>query len=399
MTSCFVRPTPQTLWQQITSWFSAQVLGGAPIIPESNEYYLCGNDLAAAELYYSLSEQQWEQTQDATACCDNLIAINAPLGFIPFGKTFTQGYVTITGGPPNDPIPAALQFQIGSNTLFPSTATNANPTNLDANGNATLLLTAQIPGADVNTSINTAITQINGQVSNVSATIINAPVGWPTNVTPNGAFCGGNDAETCEQFRARVIARKQIQPNATYAKAIEFALQYPCVTRVMQRTCGTCCVNGVMQLYVFMDSAFANGIAPASALAGLTTYLFGSPQGNGLGKMPVGIFGAVYPIAPVTLNVMFYNFGCITPSQFTLIQQLMGELFATLTPGQSICADWIKAIVVSVNPNCCNYQIVVTNPGDPSLGTVDCFGDFTPACDVLPVLGTVNYSAQLQQSL
>lgn len=396
MTACFTRPAPKTLWTQITSWFSANVLGGAPIIPESNEHYLCGNDLAAMELYYSLSQQQWNETQDATACCDSLIANNAPLGLIPYGATFTQGYVSVNGGPPGGAIPNNLQIQIGSNTYNISTATNANPTNLDSSGHATLLFQSLIPGTSVNSDTNTAISQL-GTISSVSATIINIPTGWPSAVTPNGQFCGGNDPETCEQFRARVILRKKTPQNATLAWLVEQALLYPCVTRVLQRTCGTCCADGQLQLYAFMDNSFTYGIAPASALPGLTTYLFGDPQGFGLGKAPVGIFGNVFPITAGLVNINFFNMGCVTPSQFTAIQTLIAQLFSTLTPGQTVCSKWIDAIVISVNPNCCNYTIQTTTT-NPVFGSVDCFGDFVPACDVLPVLGDVTYTAQLAQS-
>ncbi len=396
MTACFNRPTPKTLWTQITSWFSSNVLGGAPIIPESNEYYLCGNDLAAMELYYSLSQQQWNETDDATACCDSLIKNNARLGLIPYGATFSQGYVTVNGGPPNDIIPNNLQVQIGSITLNISQATNANPTNLDNNGNATLLLQSQIPGASINEALNLAISQI-GTISSVSSTIINVPNGWPSTVSTNGLFCGGKDPETCDAFRARVIARKQTPQNATLAWIVDQALQYPCVTRVMQRTCGPCCADGQLQLYAFMDNSFQYGIAPLSAIQGLTAYLFGSPQGQGLGKAPVGIFGNFFLVTPATVNINFFNMGCITPSQFTEIQTLISQLYSTLTPGQTVCSKWIDAIVISVNPNCCNYTIQVTidNAG---YGQVDCFGDYVPACDILPVLGTVTYTAQLATS-
>lgn len=393
MTACFTRPAPKTLWTQITSWFSANVLGGAPIIPESNEHYLCGNDLAAMELYYSLSQQQWNETQDATACCDSLIANNAPLGLIPYGATFTQGYVTVAGGPPNDPIPNDLQIQIGSNTYNISQATDANPTNLDASGDATLLFQSLVPGAAVNSATNTAINQL-GTVTSVSATIVNVPNGWPSTITPNGLFCGGKDAELCEDFRARVILRKKTPQNATLAWLTEKALEYPCVTRVMQRTCATCCADGQLQLYAFMDDSFQYGIAPATALVGLSTNIFGNPQGFGLGKAPIGVFGNFFPVTAGTVNIDFFNMGCVTPSQFKLIQTLIAQLFATLTPGQKLCSKWIDAIVVSVNPNCCNYTIQASTT-DARFGAVDCFGDFVPECDILPVLGSVTYTAQL----
>lgn len=392
MTTCFVRPSISEMYARISAAFTANVLGGAPIIPESIEYFLTGNDLAAMELYYSLSQKQWDQTQDPTACCDALIANNAPFGFVPEGASFTNGYANIVGGPPNDLIPPTLQIQIGSSTYNLSTATNSNPANLDSNGNATLLFQSQVPGLQVNLDTNTSINQL-GTISSVTATILVVPPGWPSNVIPQGLFCGGNDPESCDAFRARIIARKKFQPVADSARLQREILTWPCVTRVMQRTCGDCCNDGQLQFYAFMDNSFPNGIVPSSALSGLQTFIFGATSGLGQGKAPVGIFGSFFVVAPVTVDIMFYQMTCISPSQFTLIQQLIGQLFATLTPGETVKSKWIDAIIISVNPNCTDYVMQVTI-SNPLFGSIDCNGNLAPICDVLPVIGTINYSIQ-----
>lgn len=84
---------------------------------------------------------------------------------------------------------------------------------------------------------------------------------------------------------------------------------------------------------------------------------------------------------------------CITPSQFTLIQQLIGQLFATLTPGQVVKSKWIDSIIISVNPDCTDYVMQITIDNG-NLAAIDCNGNLAPNCDILPVLGTVNYSTQ-----
>lgn len=393
MTACFTRPTIDQLYTQISSLFVANVLGGAPLIPESNEYYVVGNDVASAELYFSLSNQQWLQTQDATACCDALIANNKKFGFVPRGKTFTSGYISIQGGPPSDPIPSNLQAQIGSNTYNLSTMTNANPTTLDASGNAILLMQSETPGQDTNDATNVAIQQISVNTDGVSATLTIIPPGWPSVIFPQGNFCGGLNAETCEEFRSRVIARKQLPPNFDFEKAKEALLEYPCVTRVLLRTCGECCTGGRLFLYAMMDASFVNGIAPASALLGAKTYLFGDIFGLGRGKVPVGIFGDIFTIHPAPLDISFFNMDCITPSQFNLIKTRLGELFATLVPGERVPGKWIDSIVIGVNPNCINYRFNV-NPQTANTGGLDCDNDFQPECDFLPVLGNVTYTSQ-----
>lgn len=389
MTACFVRETTTEIYTRLSSLFSANVLGGAPIIPESNEYYLLGNDVAAAELYYSLSAQQWLETQDDTACCDALIAKNAKLGLVPYGATFSNVYI-VCHGPVGSTVPSNLQCQIGSVTYNLSTATNANPAVLDVNGGAVLLVTSLVPGAQPNADTNAAINSINTGVAGVSATLTVVPPGWSTDITVFGQACGGTDAETCDQFRSRVIARKKLPPVADFAYIQEQALKWPCVTRVLRRNCGDCCNDGQMQLYAFSDSSFPYGIMPATALPGLNTFIFGEVPGLGLGKAPVGVFGAFYAVGQAKININFFNMTCISAAQFTEIQNQLYDLFATFIPGQIICSKLIDAIVIGVNPACCNYVLQVTAADAHS--NIDCNGDITPKCDFLPVLNAATYT-------
>lgn len=390
MADCFVRPSTTDIYNRLNALFSANVLGGAPIIPESNEYYLLGNDVAAAELYYSLSAQQWEQSQDDTACCDNLIKNNAKLGLVPYGATFANVYI-VPNGPPGSTIPTNLQCQIGSNTYNLSSATDANPTTLDVTGHGSLLMTSLVPGEQANVDTNAAIGYINTGVAGISATLTIVPPGWATEIGIFGQACGGNDAETCEQFRARVIARKKLSPIADFAYIAEKAKEWPCVTRVLLRNCGNCCNDGQMQLYAFADNSFPYGIMPDTALPGLNAYIFGTIPGLGLGKAPVGIFGQFYPVGRARMTINFYNMSCITPTQFVEIQKQINDLFATFIPGQIICSKLIDAIVISVNQACCNYKLIINSTDHHS--TIDCNGDITPLCDYIPIIDSISYTS------
>lgn len=395
MTACFVRPTITETYQRLSTLFSTNVLGGAPIIPETNEYYLIGNDVAAAELYYSLSAQQWEQTQDDTACCDALIRKNAPLGLIPRGATFSNVYIVVTG-PPFAEIPSNTQCQIGSNTYNLSTETNANPSLLGADGHAILLMTSLEPGSKVNVETNTAIDNISAGLSGVSATLTVVPAGWDTTVNVFGNACGGRDAETCEQFRTRVIARKKLSPIADFAYIRDQALTWPCVTRVLLRSCEGCCNDGQLQLYAFSDDSFPYGIMPDTALPGLNAFIFGTTPGIGLGKAPVGVFGAFYPVGRARMNINFFNMTCINGAQFLEIQRQLTALFATFVPGQTVCSKLINAIVVGVNPKCCDYILTITN--DDHHAIVDCNNDITPLCDYLPIINSITYTTAMPQN-
>lgn len=104
--SCnLTRPTPDELFSKIKNNFSANVLGGAEVIPESLEWYVVTNDYAMTEEFYSISEQQWKERDPRYACCDNLVSMAERDGVYPRPATFSQGFVQITGTA-NSPIPS-----------------------------------------------------------------------------------------------------------------------------------------------------------------------------------------------------------------------------------------------------------------------------------------------------
>ena len=75
------------------------VLGGAQVIPESNEWYVISNDYAAAEQFYAIADQMWRETNPETACCDNLYKMAARNGMFPYPPKHAEGYARLTGNP------------------------------------------------------------------------------------------------------------------------------------------------------------------------------------------------------------------------------------------------------------------------------------------------------------
>lgn len=378
MATCFARPTPSQVRTNIEDLFSANVLGGAPVIPESNEWYIVNNDTAAMELFYSVAAMQWKEQDDTQNCCDSLIKRSAVVGLYPKAASFASGYVMITGAV-GVLIPSNLTAQFNSYT-FNIDPYAVNPTKIDASGGAIVLMNSVLPGSIVNSSIS----------QNASGTITTLSLGLDSAAKVSGVFCGGADAETCEQFRTRVLDRRQYKPVADYAWAVAKALEYPCVTRVCRRDCDGCCPTGYLNLYVFMDNSFYNGIPPASVISAFNTWMYGNPAGVGLGKLPIGTFGAAYSMTASPININISGTQCSTTDQLAEIKRQITALFQNICPGSKFCRRWLDAIIIGLQPTACDYTVSVTSTA-PGI-TIDCNGEAIADCDYLMTLGTLDVS-------
>lgn len=377
MATCFKRPDSAALRQRIEDMFSANVLGGAPIIPESNEWYVVNNDHAAQELFYSIAAQQWRERDPRYACCENLYDLAAQDGIYPRGATFARGYVKITGTA-GAAIPDDLAMVFGS-TNFRIDPASSPPAVLNASGEAVIMVQAITPGASGNDLSN-----------GTTGTITSLAPGLDTEVSAFGQrFCGGQDAEECEAFRRRYIARKSYQPKADWAYFEAKALEWPCVTRVCRRAC-SCCYNGDIEAHVFFDGTFEHGLAPQDVVDDMAAWMFGNPRGYGFGQMPIGVFGDLFTARAVPMTVDILNLSCVTADQLAEIKRQIEGLLSTLCPGAKFCRKWIDAIVIGVEPKACDYVLNLIPEGDGL--TVDCGGDVSADCDVLPVLG--NFTVQ-----
>lgn len=373
MATCFNRPSSAVIRQRIEDMFSANVLGGAPIIPESNEWYVVNNDHAAQELFYSIAAQQWRERDPRYACCENLYDLAAQDGVFPRGATFARGYVRLTGTA-GASIPPNLTFVFG-NTNFVIDPASRAPETIGASGDAVIMVQAVTPGSAGN-DLSTGTT---GTVTTLAA-------GIDTTATAYGSsFCGGQDAEDCEAFRRRYLARKSYQPKADWAYFEAKALEWPCVTRVCRRSC-SCCDNGDIEAYVFFDGTFEHGLATQDVIDDMNQWMFGTPNGYGFGQMPIGVWGRLYTARAVPMTVDILNLSCVTADQLAEIKRQIGGLLATLCPGAKFCRKWIDAIILSINPKACDYVLNLIPEGEGL--SVGCDGDITADCDVLPVLGS-----------
>jgi hypothetical protein len=379
------RPEPQVLFDRMRDMFSTTVLQGAPVIPESNEWYVVSLNFAVAQEFYAYSEQQWKEQDPRTACCDNLVKIAARDGVFLYAASFAQGYVQITGTPGVE-LPDSVEITIGTGTYFSETIL---PDVMPPEGTFIFRVRAAEAGQ-----------QGNGAVPG-TGTLAQAIPGVSSTVTVFGGFCGGEDAETCEQFRSRYLARKQFAPRATAAWIEQKLLEWPCVTRVCVRggTCavftpgGTAC-NGDLQYYVFMDNTFECGIPPRCVLDEINTWMFGPEEqrGYGMGQVEVGVCGKVYEMHPATINLTISDYGCISNAQKNEIRVRMAEYMQTLCPSSELNNRQFEQIVGSVLGFNGNYAVEIEPAEGADVALIGILGcGYELGCDAVACLGEVNF--------
>ena len=133
MAECLARPDPQVLFDRLKDLFSANVLGGGTVIPESNEWYVVSNDYLISEEFYSVAAQQWRERDPRYACCENLVEMAALDGMYPRPATFAQSYMQFTGAP-NSLIPAGGLTVLAYGNYFEPAPGTTVPDRIPADG-------------------------------------------------------------------------------------------------------------------------------------------------------------------------------------------------------------------------------------------------------------------------
>ena len=379
-TKCsLIRPDSQTLFNRHLSLISANVLGGAPIIPQSNEWYVAALNHQLSEQFWSISELMWRERDPRQACCDNLVAMAAVDGVYPAPATFPEGYVTLIGTPGARLVPT-LQVQFAQDYYKPASPATV-PLVLPPSGSVTLRVRSTRAGA-----VNAA------PAPGERGRLVTPLEGVNPVVTVHGnPFCNGRDAESCDAFRDRYIARQQFRPNMTWRLFEETLLSWPCVTRVCPRGPNCCpadpgpeCGAKPVQAFVLFDNTFADGIAPTNILEEITVWMFGSTQGMGLGRMPIGICGEILPVTACPITVTYSGLGCATPAQKEEVQRRTALLFRNICPETTICKAQFIALVAQIIPNICDFDVTLNG----SCAVNEC-GDLEAGCQQMPTLATI----------
>jgi hypothetical protein len=380
------RLDPQTTHDMVRDRFAANVMGGAPIIPESNEYYVIKNEYLAAELARDFVELYWKEQDPRYACCDNLVDYAAKRQIYPRPASFSQGYVLIKGVA-GSPTSSTMQFQFGANT-YAVGAAYPMPTTMPAVGSLVVRVQAMIAGSAGNAPLASAVGSVVSPATGID----------PVATVYGSKFCGGMEAEACEPFRTRVLAREAFKPKMLYGDIIDIVGGYPCVTRVLPRS-GACCENcesgcdcnsGGVQLYAMMDDTFEFGLIPEWVADEITTWAFGEKQGAGQGKVDVGICGKVYFAKPALVDVVIDGLACLTPSQVALIRSRITEAFSELVPSVGLCTKTIDFIVTQVAGGACGSGASFESDSSNVTFHPGC-GDIEPNCDFLICLGSIKF--------
>jgi hypothetical protein len=398
--------------------FQTTVLGGASIVPESNEWYATSLNYAMAEEFYAIAEQAWKERDPATACAENLYAMAARDGMYRRPAQPAQGYVLLTGTV-NAALPANLEFTIDGNDFV---SVGQGPTSLGTQGRASIHVRAVIAG-DL------------GQPEGTTATLTTAAPGVNHTGSLLGCeFCWGRDEEDTDTFRRRYIARLQYQPRADAAWLVDKFLDWPCVTRAARQE-GTCCSCGCVgqplgsctdpvaggttgtgcsscgcvdcggknNYYVFMDNSYTHGIIPDTVRAEIQTWMFGSPQGYGLGQVPIGVCGEIRAVTPAAIDINVDLGGCPDAGIFDGVRALVAEFFSTVEPSKPVAQSSLKSAIdrqypdvdAEISWSLADHTLAyggIYGPERPGISKVYFAGSgcvAEPDCDVMIVLGTL----------
>lgn len=383
------RPSPRVLFESIKSMFSSNVLGGAPIIPESNEWYVVSNDYAQAEQFFSISEQAWREKDPRYACCDNLIEMAARDGFYPNPATFASGYIQLSGTA-STVLPSTIEVTIANQQFV-----NAGPVpaQLNAQGRAVVRMRALEPGMEGNLPGNTGGGSLSTPIPGVN-----------NNFTIYGnQFCGGSEAEECEPFRTRYLERMRYKPNFSLDQIKETLKTWPCVTGVCERL-GTCCYDDDVQdwqggiacgrpirLYALFDGIFPFGAAPQDQIHELNEWLFGVVQGVGQGKAPWGVTGTVYNFVGGYIDIDIDGMACSSPATTNEIRARIEEYVERICPSQILYKRDIEAIISQLTAGTGNYEVLFNSASDRITIDIGC-GDAIPECDVRIALRNLRFT-------
>ena len=359
MTDCTIsRPTAQELFDRYKQMFETTVLGGATIIEESNEWYAVAVNYAMGEEFYAIAEQAQKELDPRFACTDNLVAMAERDGVFPRAAVPAQGYLKLTGTA-NAPLTAPLEFTVDGVQYITAT-TVSQPTALDDNGSAVIRVRAVTPGSAGNITATTGT--LDTAVANVNTAV----------EVCGGSFCSGSDAEETEAFRTRYINRLKYRPRATVEWIKDKLLEWPCATRAVLRE-GSCCgcgcedvtvttgstagdcadcgcveCGGKMNFYVLFDDSFDNGIAPETTLYEIEEWMFGSPQGYGMGQVEMGVCGKIVPVTAVQVDVYVDILDCPTSTDLANVRTTVQEFFKTVEPSKTVSANSLESAVTRI---------------------------------------------------
>jgi hypothetical protein len=363
MENCLIpRPDVRTIADRIKAQLSLKMLNGAPVLPGSNEDIIAGVMAGVYYEMYSVVDQQFSRVDPATACCADLYAQASRKGIFPANAKRAVGYVKLLGVP-GTAIPNTLEFSgAGDRNYKYDTTLASNPTIINNLGEAIVRIRSLLAGTEQNfPGVQTLTTSTVVPGINTDVTLL-AP----------GAT-GGSNIEGCEEFRTRyieILRRGPITTNIAWVQSKFFS--WPGVTRVCvvrgannllydpdcAVSCSDSCLDDSFIVFPFFDDVYSEcyGVPPATLIAEMNQWFFGSTIGGGEAIAPIGMRGLVK--APQRL-IMDVTFTGVSGYAATVAGRLEAEIDATLRsicPGGVICKADIDSALSRIlgTGNCYN---------------------------------------------
>lgn len=333
----FPRPSIQDLQNDLKTEISTRILGGAPVLPMSNEDILAFIMSGTVNLMHGYVNQALKESDPSSMCCDNLVAYAARKGIFLTTATRARGIVVLTGTP-GTVIPDTIRF-VGSESreykLDPTTITN--PTVVGGDGRAPLRVAAATGGAGYNVPAGTVLT-LASTTPGLDATA----------AVSDGGMRGGAPAEDCDTLRKRVLGLEgagAVSTNLAWFQGQ--ALRWPGVTRVCVDQCEGCCDTGRIDMYAFFDGAYLpDGVPPSEVLDEMTEWMFGENPGRGEGRAPVGSVGAFKTPLPTYLDVVVQCWqGCEAGMDQLIKDKLAAYAIQEYCVGSKICKKHLEAVI------------------------------------------------------
>lgn len=377
-----------TLFQWHLDLMSTDVLGGSPIIPESNEWYVASLNFAMHQELLSVIDVEWRERDPRYCCCDNLVKMAALDGVYPRPATPAIGYATITGTA-GAALPSSLSMRLGER-LYKTTGTLLSK--MPSSGSLTMRVRSYEVGSSTNLSTG----------ADLSGALTSSTTGVDTAVTFNGGnFTGGQDAETCEQFRLRYLERLAYTPSLRLVNVENLILDLPGVTRVClveegclnaaNTACTSSCNANIRGFYVFMDDTFENGIVPECVVDALNTEIFGDNLGYGEGLVDIGVCGQIHVCTAVKVALTVSGVSATSQDKQTALIDAYTEFFTLICASSAITHAALNATAYQIFGSSVSFTVTAT-----SLDTEHCVindvGDIIPSCGYVPVLSGVSFA-------
>lgn len=319
----------QELREAIKAEFSSRLLGGNPVLTNSN-FDIMADYIGFLQFANEKGIEGVKSTlTPVTAVGDLLDEWGATFGVSRLTATRAQGEVRITGN-------------IG--TTLPEGTLLTRCDGIEYQTLAELTLTADTGKV----AVEAIETGPNGNFQSGGALDLGSVTSGIASTAISLGMTGGSDVECDEDFRLRVLSAIRNPCRTGTVEDYEYWTRlYPGATRV----CVVPLANGpgTVKIYFLMDGSYPNGIPAIGDVKAVYENIFG-PNG----PAPLGVVGDVCAPKPEPIDVAVTGVGEISTEQFSLIRATLEEAFLDFydCENSEVCRADIEIALRSLLPAC-----------------------------------------------